>query len=64
MVLRSVLQLLVTADIPSLLMLSALMMEGIRSFRMLVLTGATWHHIPKDSILQESILIIKNISIF
>jgi hypothetical protein len=45
-----VLQLLVTADVPSSLILSTLMMDTIHSYRILVLTGATWCHIPEDSI--------------
>jgi hypothetical protein len=38
--------LLVTANIPSLLILVMLMIEGIRSSEMLVLIRATWHNIP------------------
>jgi hypothetical protein len=51
------LQLLVTANIPNLLILFTLMMEAIHSSKMLVLTRATWHHIPEDGILQISILL-------
>jgi hypothetical protein len=42
------LQLLVTAAIISSLLsiLYAVMMEAIHSFKMLVVTRATWHHIP------------------
>jgi hypothetical protein len=51
--LHSVLLLLVTANIvPRLLILSALMMQAIHSSEMLILTRATWQHIPEDGILQ------------
>jgi hypothetical protein len=43
-------QLLVTANIPSSLILFTLMMEVIHSSKTLVHTRATWHHIPEDSI--------------
>jgi hypothetical protein len=53
--LRSVLELLVTANVvPSSLILLTLMMEAIRSFETLVLTRATRRHIPEDDILQSS----------
>jgi hypothetical protein len=46
--------LLITANIvPSLLILFTLMMEAILSFETLILTRATWHHIPEDSILHS-----------
>jgi hypothetical protein len=46
-----VLQLLVTANVvPSSPILVTLMMEVIRSYDMLVLTRATQHNIPEDSI--------------
>jgi hypothetical protein len=48
--LLSVLQLLVIANIPSSPILVALRMEAIRSCKMLVLTRATWHNIPKYGI--------------
>jgi hypothetical protein len=44
--------LLVTANISSWLILFILMMEAIRSTKMLVLAGATWRRIPEDGILQ------------
>jgi hypothetical protein len=49
--LGSVLQLLVTAKVFSnSLIISALMMEAIRSSETSVLTRATWHHITEDGI--------------
>jgi hypothetical protein len=45
--LRSMFQLLVTANIPSTLILSTLIMEVIFSSEMSVLTIATWYHIPE-----------------
>jgi hypothetical protein len=48
----SALQLLFAADIPSSLILSTLMMEAIHSYETLVLTRATWCHIPEYGILQ------------
>jgi hypothetical protein len=51
-VLSSVLQLLITANlVPSLLILSTLMMEVILSTITSVLKRATWRHITKDGIL-------------
>jgi hypothetical protein len=50
---RLVLQLLVTANLPSSPILVTLMMEAIRSSKMSVLTRATWLHIPEDSILHS-----------
>jgi hypothetical protein len=44
--------LLITANIPSLLIIVTLMMEAIHSSRMSVLKRATWHNIPEDGILQ------------
>jgi hypothetical protein len=45
--------LLVTATVPSPPILVTLMMEALRSFQTLVLTRATQHSIPKDSILRS-----------
>jgi hypothetical protein len=54
MYLRSVLQLVITANVvPSSLILFTLMMETIRSSETSVLTRATWRHIPQDGILCE-----------
>jgi hypothetical protein len=51
---HSELQLLVTANaVTSLLILFILIMEAIRSSETLVLTRATWHHIPEDGILHS-----------
>jgi hypothetical protein len=46
------LQLLVTANVPSSLILSTLMTEAILYSAVLVLTRATRRHIPDDSILH------------
>jgi hypothetical protein len=47
-------QLLVTANIvPSSLILVDLMVEAIHSFESSVLTRATWHNIPEDTILHS-----------
>jgi hypothetical protein len=52
--LQSVLQFLVTAnDFPSSLILFSPMMEAILSSETLVLTRATWRHIPEDCILHS-----------
>jgi hypothetical protein len=50
----SVLQLLVTANVRSSLILDILMMDGIRSSDTSVLTRATTYDIPEDVILQNS----------
>jgi hypothetical protein len=51
--LRCVLQMLVTADFPSSLILSTLMMEAMRSSETSVPTRAAWRHIPEDVILHS-----------
>jgi hypothetical protein len=48
-----VLRLLVTANVPSSLILVTLMMEMLRSSETLVLTRATWRNILRDRILHS-----------
>jgi hypothetical protein len=56
--LRSVLQLLVTANVvPSSLILSSMMMEALSSSEASVLAGATRHPLPEDDILQLGTLL-------
>jgi hypothetical protein len=58
------LQLLVTADVPSSLILFTLMMDVIGSSETSVLTGATLRHIQEDGVLhihcRENLKLYKN----
>jgi hypothetical protein len=54
LILHSVLQLLVTVNVPSLPILVTLMMEAIRSSETSVLATATWHNISEDDILHRN----------
>jgi hypothetical protein len=56
---HNVLQLLVTVNnVPSSLILFTLMMEAIRSFETLVLTGATQRHVTECCILLLLLLLL------
>jgi hypothetical protein len=60
--LRSVLQLLVAANVPSMLILFTLMMETIRSSETLVLRRTTRRHIPEDCILKlHSVVVTRKV---
>jgi hypothetical protein len=50
--------LLVTANVPSSPILVTLMMEALCSFKMSVLTRATWPYIPEDGILHIFVSIL------
>jgi hypothetical protein len=50
---HSVLQVLVTANVPRSLILFALMMEATRSYETSALSRATRRHIPEDGILHS-----------
>jgi hypothetical protein len=52
----SMLQLLITAHVPSSPILVTLMMEAVCSFEMSVLTRATQHNIQEDGILHINIV--------
>jgi hypothetical protein len=53
------LQLLVTANVPSLLILVTLMMEAICSYETSVLPRAMWPNIPEDGILHPQALLLR-----
>jgi hypothetical protein len=53
--LRSVLRLLVAANVPSAPIFATLMMEAMHSSETPVLTRASWRSIPEDGILQQVI---------
>jgi hypothetical protein len=57
----SVLRLLVTADVPSLLILVTLTMEVMHSSETPIVIGATWRNIPEDSILLILMLTLSSV---
>jgi hypothetical protein len=51
--LRSVLRVLITANVSNALIIVTLIIEAIHSSKTSVLTRATWRNIPKDGILRS-----------
>jgi hypothetical protein len=64
-VLRGMLQLLVTANVvPSSPILVTLMMEATRTSETSVLTRAVWHYIPEDGVLNSHCHETSNLTLF